>query len=82
MTNIEKYDAAFMEVFSVSKEVLNDEFNNQSADNWDSIRQLSLVTELEESFDIMFDTEEILGLTSYSEGKEILSSKYDINFTD
>jgi len=82
MTNIEKYDAAFMEVFSVSKEVLNDEFNNQSADNWDSIRQLSLVTELEESFDIMFDTEEILGLTSYSGGKEILSSKYDINFTD
>lgn len=82
MTNIEKLDTAFIEVFSVTKEMLGEELSNKSIENWDSVRQLSLATSLEESFDIMFDPEDILNLTSYSEAKKILSLKYNINFKE
>lgn len=69
-----------MEVFSVGEESLNDEFKQENVENWNSIHQLNLVSYIEESFDVMLDTEDILGLTSYSKGKEILVSKYNINF--
>ncbi len=79
MTNLEKYNAVFIEVFSVPESQLNDHFSNENVDNWDSIRQLTVVSAIEETFDIMFDTEDIIGLTSYSIGKIIMSSKYNIN---
>jgi len=77
MTNLEKYNRIFAETFQMAPEALNDEFSKESAENWDSLRQLSLVTELENSFEILFDTEDILGLDSYKVGKEILG-KYNI----
>ena len=80
MENVKKYNVIFMEVFSVGEESLNDEFKQENVENWNSIHQLNLVSYIEESFDVMLDTEDILGLTSYSKGKEILVSKYNINF--
>ena len=80
MENVKKYNVIFMEVFSVGEEVLNDEFKQGNVENWNSIHQLNLVSYIEESFDVMLDTEDILGLTSYSKGIEILVSKYNINF--
>ncbi|WP_321307526.1 hypothetical protein [Marinifilum fragile] len=78
MTNIEKYNTAFIDTFSISVDELNDNFTNKSVENWDSIRQLSLIASIEESFDVMFDTEDMLDLTSYKVGKELLVSKYNI----
>ena len=77
MTNLEKLNNVFCEVFSVEASALNSEFNNTTIDGWDSVRQLSLTTALEDAFDIMLDAEDIMGFTSYQEGKSILS-KYDI----
>jgi len=77
MNNIEKYNNIFASVFNVNVEVLNSDFNIESVDNWDSITQLTLVTELEDEFDIMFDTEDILEFKSYDKGKGIIG-KYDI----
>jgi len=79
MTNIEKFNAAFIDTFSISADELNDLFTNESTTSWDSIRHLSLITKIEELFDIMLDTEDILGLTSYKIGKELLINKYNIN---
>ena len=73
MTNLEKYNEAFTTVFSVSAK----DFNAGNIDSWDSVHQLSIVAQLEEIFDVMFDPEDILGLTSYAEGKKILS-KYNV----
>ncbi len=78
MSNIEKYNSIFASVFNVGEEVLNTDFNIDSVDNWDSITQLTLVTELEDEFDVMFDTEDILEFKSYEEGKKIIG-KYDIS---
>lgn len=77
MTNIEKYNDAFVEVFGVNTSVLNDDFSKNTVAEWDSVHQLNIITLLEESFDIMLDPEDIMALISYGEGREILK-KYDV----
>jgi acyl carrier protein len=77
MTNIEKLNHIFCEVFSVEVTALNSEFNNKSVEGWDSVRQLSLTSSVEDEFDIMLDPEDILEFTSYNNAKTILA-KYDI----
>ena len=77
MSNIEKYNNAFVEVFGVEVSALGSNFNKDSVDAWDSVHQLNIIALLEESFDIMFDPEDIMELTSYEKGKE-LREKYDV----
>ena len=77
MTNIEKYNQAFVEVFGVDESVLNDSFAKDSVDGWDSVHQLNIIALLEESFDIMFDPEDIMEFTSYGKGRELLK-KYEV----
>ena len=79
MSVVEKYNAVFASVFNVEESVLNNEFNADTVDNWDSITQLSLVTAMEDEFDIMLDPEDILNFKSYVVGKEIVA-KYGVNF--
>lgn len=77
MTNIEKYNQAFVEVFGVNESALNDSFAKDNVDGWDSVHQLNIIALLEESFDIMFDPEDIMEFTSYGKGRELLK-KYEV----
>lgn len=77
MENLEKYNNAFVEVFGAKAEDLNDNYGKDTVEEWDSVHQLSLVAQFEEAFDILFDPEDIMDLTSYAKGKEILA-KYDV----
>ena len=78
MENLEKYNNAFVEVFGAKVEDLNDNYGKETVAEWDSVHQLSLISEFEEAFDIMFDPEDIMEMTSYAKGKEILA-KYDVS---
>lgn len=77
MTNLEKLNGIFCEVFSVDATVLGCEFDKDHVDGWDSVRQLSLTAAVEDNFDIMLDPEDILDFTSYENAKAILA-KYEI----
>lgn len=77
MTNLEKLNKIFCEVFSVEKSALNSEFDKCSVEGWDSVHQLSLTSSVEDEFDIMLDAEDILEFTSYDNAKKVLA-KYDI----
>lgn len=79
MTNLEKYNQIFVEVFGVDASQLGPEFGSQNVDGWDSVRQLSLTTAVEDAFDIMLDAEDIIDFNSYENGKAILA-KYEIAF--
>ena len=78
MTNLEKLNKIFCEVFSVEESALNNNFNKCTVDVWDSVHQLSLTSSVEDEFDIMLDAEDILEFTSYDNAKKVLL-KYDIN---
>ena len=77
MTNLEKLNKIFCEVFSVEETALNSEFNNCSVEGWDSVHQLSLTSSVEDEFDIMLDAEDILEFTSYENARKVLT-KYEI----
>lgn len=77
MTNIEKLNNIFCDVFSVEESTLTGDFNKCTVNGWDSVRQLSLTTAIEDEFDIMLDAEDILEFTSYENAKTILA-KYDV----
>ena len=77
MENLEKYNHAFVEVFGAKVEELNDDYSKENVGEWDSVHQLTLISIFEEAFDIMFDPEDIMEMTSYAKGKELLA-KYDV----
>jgi len=76
MTNLEKYVQAFVETFSVTKEQTIG-LKYQDINEWDSIGHMSLIAAVEDVFDIMMDTDDIIDFSSYEKGKEILA-KYDV----
>ena len=77
MDNKEKYNNAFVQVFGAKTEELNDNYGMETVDEWDSVHQLSLIAEFEKTFDIMFDPEDIMEMTSYAKGK-LLLKKYEV----
>lgn len=77
MTNLEKYNAIFTEVFGASVEQLGDNYSKETVSEWDSVHQLNIISLMEEAFDLMLDPEDIMDCTSYNAGKEILA-KNDI----
>ncbi len=80
MDNLNKLNEIFKEVFAVDDSALGEHLNREEIDSWDSIHQLSLLSYIEDSFDIMLDGEDALGITSYLGCKDLLLSKYKIEF--
>lgn len=75
MTNLEIYNNAFKEAFGVEDSDLAT-LEYQGIENWDSVGHMNLIAALEDSFDIMMDTDDIIDFSSYEKGKEIMA-KYD-----
>ncbi len=76
MTNLEKYTKAFTETFGITVEQTNG-LEYQAIQEWDSVGHMSLIAALEDAFDIMMETDDIIDLSSFEKGKEILK-KYDV----
>ena len=47
---------------------------------WNSMAQIALVAELEDKFDLDFDTDDIFQLKSYAIGKDMLATKFGVEF--
>lgn len=77
MTNLEKYRNAFVEGLEISAEEVNESLEYQGIPQWDSVGHMALIASLEDAFDIMMDTDDIIDFSSYTKGIEILK-KYDI----
>ena len=76
MSNLEKYNAAFVESFEVTEDQLPG-LTYQAITAWDSVGHLQLIAALEDAFDIMFDTDDIIDFSSYEKGKELML-KYEV----
>ncbi len=79
MTNTEKYTNAFVEALGVKEEQVEG-LEYQAVTEWDSVGHMTLIAALEDAFDIMMDTDDIIDFSSYEKGKEILASNYEVQF--
>lgn len=79
MTNLEKYEQAFCDSLELTKDQLVG-LEYQQVSSWDSVGHMGLVAAIEDTFEIMMDTDDIIDLSSFEKGKEILASHYGIEF--
>ncbi|MCI8599778.1 MAG: acyl carrier protein [Lachnospiraceae bacterium] len=71
MDNKKRYNNIIMEVFEV--DLVDESMTRENTEKWDSLVHLTFVTAIEDEFEIMLETEDILNLKSYSEGLNIIN---------
>ena len=76
MSDLEKYIDAFTSTFDIGPEQTAG-LTYQSIDAWDSVGHMGLVAAIEDAFGIMMDADDIIDLSSFEKGQEILK-KYHI----
>lgn len=79
MTNEEKLIGAFAEALSVDPSIITDDLKYQGIRQWDSISHMVLISQLEETFDVSIDTDDVIDMSSVAKAKEILA-KHNIKF--
>lgn len=75
-----KLKAAFAEALGIDAEATDwSNLKYRSVPEWDSVAHMQLVAEIEDTFDIMLETDDVIGMNSYDVAKEILA-KYGVEF--
>jgi acyl carrier protein len=69
----DKLRDCFSRSLGISRERVTDDLAYNSLKEWDSVAHMALVVELESEFDVMFDTDDILGMSSVAKAREILT---------
>jgi acyl carrier protein len=78
MSNKNKYDQIFMEVFEITQDQLNKNLKYQSIESWDSVGHMTLMAALEDAFDIQLEMDDIIDFGTYHSGIETLK-KYSVD---
>lgn len=78
MTNLEKYTQTFCDTLGITEDQTK-VLEYQGVEAWDSVGHMTLVAALEDAFNISLDTDDIIDLSSFEKGQEILA-KYDVKF--
>ena len=62
-------------VFSLRETDINLELKKEDLGNWDSLRQMDLVTSLERDFNIVLELDDIVRLNSFADVVAVLTEK-------
>ena len=76
--NSEKFVAAFAQGLQIGPERVVDDLKYNTIKEWDSVAHMQLVASLEEAFEIMLDTNDIIDMSSVAKAREILA-KYGVS---
>ncbi len=79
MTNADKYLQAFVTALGIRPEEAAG-LTYQGIAAWDSVGHMNLISALEDAFDIMLKTDDVIDLSSFEKGREILEKGYGISF--
>lgn len=63
------------EIFEVEESEIDDDFNPESTNNWDSLNNLRLITAIETEFNITFTMDEIQKMVNFKTILSLLKSK-------
>jgi|TARA_B110000967_G_C18886265_1_gene564170 acyl carrier protein len=78
MDSNQKYKSIFVEALSLDKANFDEKIEYNGVPEWDSIGHMTLMSGLEEGFNISIETDDIVDFSSYKKGIEILK-KYKVN---
>jgi len=77
--NQQKLVNAFVQALGIQQDQVTDTLTYNTIKEWDSTAHMILVAELEDTFDVMLDTDDIIDMSSVGKAKTILAN-YDIAF--
>ncbi len=77
--NPDKLHECFSRALGIPRERVTDDLAYNTLKEWDSVGHMALVVELEGEFDVMFDTDDILGMSTVAKAREILT-RYGTSF--
>jgi acyl carrier protein len=77
--NAEKLRECFSRSLGISLDHVTDDLAYNARKEWDSVGHMALVAEIEGTFDVMFDTDDILGMSTVAKAREILT-RYGVSF--
>ena len=78
MNNKKKYQDIFIKSLSLNSEKFNENIKYNEVPEWDSIGHMTLISGLEDGFNISLETDDIVDFSSFKKGMEILN-KYKVN---
>tara|TARA_Y100000816_G_C26016106_1_gene531415 strand:- start:332 stop:571 length:240 start_codon:yes stop_codon:yes gene_type:complete len=78
MNNLETYKKVFLDSLNIQNDQFNENLKYNEIPEWDSIGHMTLISGLEENFNISIDTDDIVDFSSFQKGKQILK-KYKID---
>ena len=67
----------FADALAITPELVTDELTYQSIPQWDSVAHMTLIAALEDEYEIMLDTDDIIEMTSVVKARQILA-KYGV----
>jgi acyl carrier protein len=79
MPELERLRAVFRKSLELSDDFRVDDLQYRGVERWDSLAHMSLVAALEDEFDVMLDTDDVIDLSSFGKAREILG-KYGVSF--
>ena len=79
MSNKKKYQDVFIKSLAIQDDKFNENIKYNEIPEWDSIGHMTLISGLEEGFNISMETDDVVDFSSFKKGIDILK-KYNINF--
>ncbi len=63
----------FAESLGIDESIVTDNLRYAEIPQWDSVAHMALVAGIEEGFDIMIDTEDVIDMSSFEKAKQIVT---------
>lgn len=77
MMDIEKLKAVFRETLDLPADIVWSDLRYNEYPSWTSLGHMSLVAAIENAFDIMFETDDIIDMSSFEKSVELVSGHVD-----
>ena len=77
MSTKKKYQDIFIKSLSIDSNKFNENIKYNEIPEWDSIGHMTLIAALEEEYKISLETDDIVDLSSFKKGIELLK-KYNV----
>jgi acyl carrier protein len=73
--NVEKMSKlidCFVETFGIERKAVTSKLAYQSIPQWDSVGHMALIAAIEDTFNVVLDTDDIIGMSDVAKAQEIL----------
>ncbi|GGN26703.1 acyl carrier protein [Shewanella putrefaciens] len=73
-----RLEVLFSNALGLDIEKIHDELACNSVPEWDSVAHMGLIAQLEDAYDVLLDTDDIIDMSSVGKARVILA-KYGVN---